>query len=64
MRTIWKKMKSNKKETMIFSSTMLLAVILFLCMALNIPIPSPTLYIGNLLEPIVKPIALWLKGDS
>jgi hypothetical protein len=64
MRAIWKSMKSKKKETLLFISTMLLAVILFVCMALRLPIPSPTLVIGKLLEPVVKPIDHWLKGDS
>jgi hypothetical protein len=64
MRAIWKTIKSKKKETLLFVSTMLIAVMLFVCMALHLPILSPTIVIGNVLEPVVKPIAQWLKGDS
>jgi hypothetical protein len=64
MLAIWKSMKAKRKEMLLFMSTMLLAVILFVCMALRLPVPSPTLIIGNLLDPVVKPITQWLKGGS
>jgi hypothetical protein len=64
MIAIWKSMKSKRKEMLLFITTFVLAVILFVCMALRLPVPSPTLIIGNFLEPVAKPIAQWLKGDS
>jgi hypothetical protein len=64
MLAIWKSMKSKRKEMLLYISSFVLAVILFVCMALRLPVPSPTLIIGNLLEPVVKPITQWLKGDS
>jgi hypothetical protein len=64
MHAIWKSMKAKRKEMLLFMSIMLLAVILIVCMALRLPVPSPTLVIGNLLEPVVKPITQWLKGGS
>jgi uncharacterized membrane protein len=64
MLAIWKSLKSKRKEMLLYISSFVLAVILFVCMALRLPVPSPTLIIGNLLEPVVKPITQWLKGDS
>jgi hypothetical protein len=64
MLAIWKSMKSKRKEMLLYILSFVLAVILFVCMALHLPVPSPTLIIGNLLEPVVKPITQWLKGDS
>jgi hypothetical protein len=64
MLAIWKSMKSKKKEVLLFISTFVLAVILFVCIALRVPIQSPTILIGKLLEPVVKPVQQWLKGDS
>jgi hypothetical protein len=64
MLAIWKSMKSKRKELLLFITTFVLAVTLFVCMALHLPVPSPTIVIGNLLEPVVKPITQWLKGDS
>jgi hypothetical protein len=64
MLAIWKSMKSKKKEVLLFTSTFVLAVVFMVAMALHLPIPSPTILIGNLLEPVVKPITQWLKGDS
>lgn len=53
-----------KKEMIIFSSVLLLAVTLYIGVVLDLPIPSPTKAIGTLLEPIVKPIVLWTEGED
>jgi hypothetical protein len=61
-RSLWKHKKN--KEMVIFSSSLLLAVILNIVVVLDLPIPSTAEVIGKILEPIVKPIVAWTKGGS
>lgn len=56
--------QKKKKEMVVFSTSLFLAVILYIGVALHLPIPSPTEVIGKLLEPIVRPIVLWIRGGS
>jgi hypothetical protein len=56
--------QKRKKDMVVFSSTMLLAIIINICVALNLPLPSAAEVVGNMLEPIVKPIVHWIKGGS
>jgi putative flippase GtrA len=56
--------QKRKKEMAVFSISLFLAVILYIGVALHLPIPSPTEVIGKWLEPIVRPIVLWIKGGS
>jgi hypothetical protein len=59
-RPLWKQKK--KKEMAVFSSLLLMAVILNIVVALDLAIPSTAEVIGKILEPIVKPIVAWTKG--
>lgn len=56
--------QKKKKELVVFTSSLLLAVMLYIGVAIHLPIPSPTEVIGQLLEPVVRPIVLWMKGGS
>jgi hypothetical protein len=56
--------QKKKKEMVVFSTSLFLAVMLYIGVALHLPIPSPTEVIGKLLEPIVRPIVLWIRGGS
>ncbi len=64
MQKVWSLLKANKKESTLFIATFVFAVTFYICVNLHLPIPSPTIIIGNVLEPLVKPIAHWLKGAS
>jgi hypothetical protein len=56
--------QKEKKEIVVFSSSLLLSVMLYIGVALHLPIPSPTEVIGQFLDPIVRPIRYWIKGGS
>jgi hypothetical protein len=61
-RTFWK--QKERKEMIIFSVSLLLALILFISVALDLPIPSLSEVIGKFLEPMAKPIVSWTKGGT
>jgi hypothetical protein len=64
MLELFKAITTNKKEIIIFALIMLIAILLLIGTLIHFPIPSPTEFIGELLDPIVKPIEHWIKGES
>jgi hypothetical protein len=61
-RTFWKQKKRN--EMIIFSVSLLMALILNITVALDLPFPSTSEVIGKVLEPITNPIVRWTKGGT
>jgi hypothetical protein len=56
--------QKQKKEWGVFLSILLIAAGLSIGVILKWPIPSPTVIIGKVLEPVVEPIRDWTKGES
>jgi hypothetical protein len=61
-RTLLKQKK--KKEIVIFTLSLLLAVTLNIAVVLHLPLPTLAQLIGALLSPVVKPIVGWIEGGS
>jgi hypothetical protein len=61
-RTFWKQRMRN--EMIIFSVSLLIALILNITVALHLPLPSISQVMGKFLEPIVNPIVRWTKGGT
>jgi hypothetical protein len=61
-RMLWKQKK--RKEMIVFSLSLVLALSLYITMVLDVPIPSISSLIGQYLEPAVKPIVRWTKGGA
>jgi hypothetical protein len=53
-----------KKEMVVFTSSLLLAVTLHISIVLHLPLPTLAQVIGTMLSPVVKPIVGWLEGGS
>ncbi|GGG03223.1 hypothetical protein [Paenibacillus abyssi] len=54
--------QKRKKEWIVFTVSLLIAMALYISVGLHLSIPSPTEMIGNWLEPFIKPIVKWTEG--
>jgi hypothetical protein len=56
--------RKSKKELIVFSSSMIIAMLLYIGVGLHLPIPTPAEVLGNILNPLVSPIDHWMKEGT
>ncbi|MEK3916878.1 hypothetical protein [Paenibacillus sp. FSL H7-0331] len=56
--------RKSKKEMIVFSSFMIIAMLFYMGVGLHLPIPTPAEVLGNILNPLVSPIDKWMKEGT